>query len=53
LLPAMMVFSKRYVQKETTDVLLFGGKTTLFIIFLFVIFTLSVEVFQEVIRIVS
>nr|NGX36224.1 Tyrosine-specific transport protein [Candidatus Anoxychlamydiales bacterium] len=41
LLPAMMVFSKRYVQKETTDVLLFGGKTTLFIIFLFVIFTLS------------
>ncbi len=53
LLPTIMVYSKRYIKKEKALHQLFGGKPILFIISIFVVFVLFVEIFQEIIRIVS
>jgi tyrosine-specific transport protein len=52
-LPTLMVFSKRYIKKEKFPHQLFGGKISLFIIFLFVFFILSLEIIQEIINFVS
>ncbi|NGX52181.1 MAG: Tyrosine-specific transport protein [Candidatus Anoxychlamydiales bacterium] len=53
LLPTIMVYSKRYIKKEKALHQLFGGKPILFIICVFVVFVLFVEVFQEINRILS
>ncbi|NGX34663.1 MAG: Tyrosine-specific transport protein [Candidatus Anoxychlamydiales bacterium] len=52
-LPTIMVYSKRYIKKEKSLHQLFGGKPILFIICIFVVFVLFVEIFQEVSRILS
>ena len=53
LLPTIMVYSKRYIKKEKAFEQLFGGKPILFLICVFVVFVLFVEIFQEITRIVS
>ncbi len=52
-LPTIMVYSKRYIKKEKTHPQLFGGKSVLFLICIFVVFILFIEIFQEIQRIVS
>jgi len=53
LLPTIMVFSKRYIKKEKDLHQLFGGKTVLVIISIFVVFVLFTEIFQEISKIVT
>lgn len=52
-LPTLMVYSKRYIKKEKAFHQLFGGKSILFLICIFVVFVLFIEIFQEINRIVS
>jgi len=52
-LPCLMVFSKRYIKKENRPHLLFGGKSMLIFIIMFVFFILFVEIFQEIKHFVS
>lgn len=52
-LPTIMVYSKRYIKKEKAFKQLFGGKPILFLICIFVVFVLFIEIFQEINRIVS
>ncbi|NGX56353.1 MAG: Tyrosine-specific transport protein [Candidatus Anoxychlamydiales bacterium] len=53
-LPALMVYSKRYVKKEKLiEPQLKGGKTSLYIIFVFVVFELFIEIINEVNRFLS
>jgi tyrosine-specific transport protein len=42
-LPALMVYSKRYIKKEEWNPQLFGGRVSLYIIFVFVIFELFIQ----------
>jgi tyrosine-specific transport protein len=49
-LPALMVYSKRYIKKESSLPQLKGGRFSLYIIFLFVVFELFIEILNEVSR---
>ena len=54
LLPTLMVWSRRYIQKEKkSSFTVFGGKPFLIIIMIFVIFELSIELINEINRFFS
>jgi len=51
LLPVLMVYSARYVKKETYSPQLFGGRAMLWFLMAFVVFELAIEALVEYIRI--
>ncbi|MFA6118530.1 MAG: aromatic amino acid transport family protein [Parachlamydiales bacterium] len=49
-LPALFVFSKRYIKKEKSTFQVFGGKPLLIFIFVFVFFLILMQIFQQIIN---